>query len=269
MSRSRVQLSLAAVDVLWETLALGAPPVIFEVPSVGAILDERARIHDAVVADLTRHGLADRHGQVDPDLIKSLTLLARAPLAVEALGVLGDGQRLCARAVSDRGIAARAALREETLRLERIRPTGVVAAMLELIGPARPGRGRSVTYPVAASTAQPTAGRAAAHERAGGVLRRAYTTPTGYDAQREQARVILDQPRTQAGLFVVLGRDGSHRPERERGVLLWFDTPTGRYLGHLKPGEGGQTWTTYAPADNARLARHLSELIADGRGGDV
>jgi hypothetical protein len=256
MTRRGVRLSLAAVDVLWETLALGTPPVIFEVPSVGATLEARAHVRNVVVADLTRHGLADHHGRVDPDL----TLLARAPIAVEAIGLLGDGQRLCARAASSGRIAVLAILREQSVRLERIRPTGVVAAMLELIGPARPGRGRSVTYPEAA---QPTAGRTATEGRASGVLQPAFTTPTGYDAQREQARVILSQPRTQAGLFIAFSRD-SGRPERERGVLLWFDTPTGRYLGHRKPGAGGHTWTTYAPADSTRLAQHLSELIADG-----
>jgi hypothetical protein len=171
---------------------------------------------------------------------------------VEALGVLRDGQRLCVRAASNGRTAVLATLREQSLRLHRLRPTGVVAAMLELIGQAPPGRGRSVTYPAAASSAP-----------ADGLLRRAYTTPISYDAQREQARAILNQPRTQAGLFIVLGRDDA-RPERERGVLLWFDTPTGRYLGHLKTEAGGQTWTTYVPADNARLARQLSELTADG-----
>jgi len=83
------------------------------------------------------------------------------------------------------------------------------------------------------------------------------------DAEREQARPILDQPsHPGARVFIVLGRDVG-RPERERGVLLWFDTPTGRYLGHVKPGANGQTWTTYAPADNTRLARHLAELVAN------
>lgn len=260
MSHGGVQLSLAAVDLLWETLALGAPPAIFEVPSVGATLDERARIRDALIADLTRHRFADHDGRVDQDLVKSLTLLARAPIAVEAVGLVSDGQRLCARAASNGRMAVLATLREQSVRLERIRPTGLVAAMVELIGTARPGRGRSVTYPVAA---RPTVGRQATERRADGVLRPAYTTPTGYDAQREQASVILNQPRTQAGVFIALSRD-SGRAERERGVLLWFDTPTGRYLGHLKTGAEGQTWITYAPADNTRLAQHLSELIADG-----
>lgn len=259
MSRSHVQLSLAAVDVLWETLALGAPPVIFEVPSVGVTVDERTRIREAVVADLTRLGLMDRHGRVDPGLVTNLTLLSRAPLAVEALGVLRGGQQLCARAASNPRIAVLAVLRDQSVRVERIRPTGVVAALLDLIGQAPAGRGRSVTYPAAA----PKPGRRAPEEPGSSVLQRAYTTPTTVDAEREQARVILSQPRAQAGLFIALRRDG-HRPERERGVLLWFDTPTGRYLGHHKPGVGGQTWTTYVPADNARLARYLSELIADG-----
>lgn len=256
MSRGGVRLSLAAVDILWETLALGAPPVIFEVPSAGVTLDERAEVRRSVFATLAELGFVDGRGQVDRELVTTLRLLNRAPSAVEALGVLRDGQRLCARAVSDGRTAVLAVLREQSVRLERIRPTGVVAAMLELIGPARPGRGRSVTYPA------PAAGRPAPEGRAGRLLQRA--TPTRYDAEREQARVILDQPRIQAGTFTVLERPATG-PETERGVLLWFDTPTGRYLGHLRPDASGQTWATYAPADNARLARQLSELIAGDR----
>ena len=266
MSRGGARLSPAAVDMLWEMLDLGAPPAIFEVPGAGVTLDDRARIRETVVADLTRHGLVDRHGTVDPDLVESLTLLSRAPLAVEALGVLSDGQRLCARAASNDRTAVLAVLRDQSVHLERIRPTGMVAATLDLIGPARPGRGRSVTFP-ATPPARPATNRAAAPERAGGVLQRSYPTPAGHSAERERARLILDQPRTQAGVYVVLSRDGG-RPETERGVLLWFDTPSGRYLGHHKPGQGGQTWTTYAPADNARLAHHLSELITGSREGN-
>src|SRR5437660_6957526 len=125
-----VRLSVAAVDVLWEMLALGAPPVVFEVPSVGVTLDDRARIRDAVLADLARRDLVDRHGTVDPDLVKSLTLLTRAPLAMEAIGVLDEGRRLCARAASDGHTAVLAELRDQIVCLQRIRPTGVVPAML-------------------------------------------------------------------------------------------------------------------------------------------
>jgi hypothetical protein len=181
---------------------------------------------------------------------------------MEALGLLHGGQRLCARAVSNGRIAVLGVLREQTLCLERIRPTGVVAAVLDLIGPAHPGRGRSVTYPAPTSSTHPPTGSAGG---SGGLLRRAYTAPSGYEAEREQAGVILSQPRTQAGLFTVLSRDDA-RPERERGVVLWFDTATGRYLGHTRAGSDGRMWTSYAPADNARLAQQLSDLIAvDGR----
>jgi hypothetical protein len=43
------ELSLAATDLLFEQLQLGAPPALFEIPSAGSTLEERAQLR----ADLT------------------------------------------------------------------------------------------------------------------------------------------------------------------------------------------------------------------------
>lgn len=249
MTDGTITLSLAAVDLLWERLGLDTKPVIFEIPGVGMTLDDRARIREEVFAELARRGLM-RRGEVAPDLAAMLTLVGRAPVAVEAVGVLAGGRRLCARAVSDGRLAVLAVLADEALRLDRVRPTGLVPAMLELIGRARPGPGRSVSYP----------GAERPEVRSGELLRRAYPAPTGFDGQRQQAQAFLAKPRTQLGLFIVVARDRNFR-EITQPALLWFDTAAGRYLGHARTGADGQTWTTYAPADNARLADQLTALL--------
>jgi hypothetical protein len=226
MSRG-ITLSLTAVDLLCEQLGLGAAPVIFRGPRVGVSVADRTRARETMLADLTEQDL--RYGnEIDRKLSKRLTLLCRAPLAIEATGILRSGRPLRAQVSSNGRSAALAVQEDQSLRLFAVRPTAVVPAVVELIGPARPGPGRSVTYPNPGD------------ERGG-----------------EQARRILTQARIQAGVFTVV-----HRRQREdiQPALLWFDTNAGRYIGYIKPGTHGQNWTTYSPADNTRITQHLTDL---------
>jgi EspG family len=237
-----ITVSLTAVDLLCDQFELGTPPVIFDIPRVGMSMADRARIRDAVLADLAERDLS--HGdQVDTRVTKRLALICRAPLAIEATGVLNGNHHLCAVAASNGKAAVLAVLEDQSLRLSALRPTALVPAVLELIGRARPGPGRSFTYPATAVTEQPPAG----------LLRTGYATSTSTESRR-----ILTQPRLQVGVFTVVHRD---KHDTTRPALLWFDTDAGRYLGYVTPGADGRTWATYAPADNPRLARHLTNLI--------
>jgi len=54
----RIELSVAALDILWEDLSLGRPPFPLEIPSHGDTAGIRARIRTAVYAALARRDLA-------------------------------------------------------------------------------------------------------------------------------------------------------------------------------------------------------------------
>jgi hypothetical protein len=227
MSRG-LTVSLAAVDVVCEHLGLDPTPTILGVPRVGTTMADRSRIRDAVLTDLADRNLA--HGdEIDRKLARRLVLLCRAPLVVEAIAILHNGHRIRAQ-MSSNGRAAVLAVRDnQFLRLTAPRPTAAVPAIVNLIGPARPGPGHSITYP---------------------------TEPT---ARRRTERMLTD-PRVQTGTFTVV-----HRRQREtvRPALLWFDTDAGRYIGYTTPGPDDSTWTTYSPADNTRLAQHLTALVKE------
>jgi hypothetical protein len=253
MSRG-ITVSLAAVDLLCEQLELGTPPVIFDVPAVGVTMADRARIRDAVLADLAERDLCSGT-EIDRKLVTRLTLLCRAPLAIEATGILHPEHRLCAQVSSNGRTAVLAVLEDQSVRLTATRPTAVIPSVVQLIGTARPGSGRSITYPTVHSPHPPIQ---APTGKAGGLLQT--SSPRQSQTQRPppQAGHIFAEPRLQTGTFTVVHR---LRHERTSPVLLWFDTAAGRYIGYLTTGTNDQTWTTYTPADNSRITQHLTNLI--------
>jgi hypothetical protein len=249
-------LSLVATDLLWEQLDLGAPPALFELPSAGETLDERARIRAAVHRDLTSRRLLDR-GRPDPDVTAALTVLSRFGHAVDG-AVVSDEPPVLFRAAADGRTAVLAGKEERTIRFGMFRPDGLVREVIALAGSARPGPGRSVSYP-------DVAGRHArrtwpTEDEDGTILRPAQPPTTGHAAQRRTAEDILRRPRTRSGWFTVLGRDRSGRMTTAP-QLVWFDTDGGRYLAYRRPGPDGEPWTTCTPADPARIANQLTELV--------
>ena len=71
---------------------------------------------------------------------------------------------------------------------------------------------------------------------------------------------IFAKPKLRMGQFTafVPGREGraSALPP-----TVWFDTEDGRFFVTSRHAEDGQNWLTYAPADNARIAHHLSDQL--------
>ena len=68
-------LSLAAVDIVWELLRVGARPFPFEIPYHGATMEERGRVRNSVLADLESRGLASK-GELEPEVVDCLSALA-------------------------------------------------------------------------------------------------------------------------------------------------------------------------------------------------
>lgn len=242
-------LSWAAIDILRETLRLNhwCP---FEIPHHGRTDEERANVRGAVLADLEHRGLA-RSGDPEPDLVHSLRLLDRPLIALTVIARLGDGDELRARVVSSGQRAVIAVQTGRALRVDPIRPTSMIAAALGLIPDKPAGPGQSVTFPIIPTPAA----------QATNIMHPAGDSGAGYGRQRHLARVILARPRSRVGQFGLTVRD-RHGKENRLPELMWFDTDAGRYLTEIRRGPDGHDWATYSPADNARIAAHLTDLLA-------
>jgi hypothetical protein len=136
-------LTLAEFDVCRAPLDLGETPSQLEVPSPGRTPQERARIVAEAVEALRHRGLAGPRGP-RPVLAEHLRLLATPE---SSLDVRFRGRALVAGLAARRGPACSLAVRhrEEIALLD---VPDAAAALVDLIGPVRPGPGHPVTLPV-------------------------------------------------------------------------------------------------------------------------
>src|SRR5256885_15648829 len=250
---TRFELSLAAVDILCQTLDVNARQFPLEIPSFGDYVEDRTRIATAVFTDLAGRGLI-RDGDIDPDLQRALQTLSDFRVAVAAMGTAERenghrGRQILARAgaVADTGVLA--VQDGQRVRLELIRPTALAMTMVGPLPEVAAGPGQSVTLTLPAG---PRGGDGGYFETVRG---------RGTDQAMRLAESYLRHPQTGSGFFVVSGRD-KHGREQRAGEVSWFDTEVGRYLMLSRPpGEDGQRHSTLSPADRARLTQQLGQLI--------
>ncbi|HWM02575.1 MAG TPA: ESX secretion-associated protein EspG [Actinophytocola sp.] len=252
-----VELSLAALDTLWEDLRLGRKPFPLEVRSLGDTLDDRARIRAAVYADLERRGLV-RDGHLDDELAEDLRLLAEPAVSFDLVALLdmGDAEAVKAVAAAKGQLGVLAVQGKLTITLRRTRDTTAAGALVELLPATRAAVGSSITQPAAAlGTDLPRYSRA----RPGGVMRTAVPR-TAADSKLRALAAIMDKPVRRAGQLGVTLLDDEGKRRRPPGIA-WFDTDDGRYATTLARGADGDDWVTLWPADNARLVHRLGESV--------
>ncbi|HEY4021845.1 MAG TPA: ESX secretion-associated protein EspG [Pseudonocardiaceae bacterium] len=229
-----LSLSHAAIDILWEDLALGAVPTPFEIRSVGMTLDERAAIRRDVWADLTARGLA-RRGRLEPEVEDRLSVLVRYDSAIGVFGVLDEEQVLRARVSGNGRFAILAVQGPKNMHIEVVEPHRLIASIIDVLPAARPFPGRLV--------------KVLDEEQFG-------STPDD-----EAARRMLASKRERAGYFTAYGRDRRGRVLRSP-ELAWTDTVNGRFVSRSRTGGSGRRFTTHEPADRAALVAGLRELVA-------
>jgi hypothetical protein len=244
-------LSLAAADILWELLQVGARPFPFEIPYHGATMEERDSLRNTVLAELESRGLASR-GKLEPEVVDCLSALAASEIALTGAALLdvNTDQQVTARAAANGRFAVLGVLQGQQLRVDEVPRSGMVSAIVGVIPNERPGPGQQVTVAPAAQRDEPDDG---------GIMRSTRTSPAA--GQLRAVELIMQRPRLRVGQFAVEAKDSGRR-RLASPVLGWFDTDEGRYLNEAKRGRDGADWVTYAPADNARLARRLGELMA-------
>src|ERR1043165_3898791 len=126
------ELSLPALDALWEDLKLGPIPFPLEVRSHGETIDERMRIKAAVYSDLESRGLA-RSRRAEPELEDGLTLLARPTICIDSVAMLDmrDQKSLKAMVVATGRQAMLVLQRDLKISLTPIRETALAASIVE------------------------------------------------------------------------------------------------------------------------------------------
>lgn len=248
-------LSLAALDILLEHTKLGRAPVPFEVPHIGTTFEQRAQVRDAVFRDLEARGVLSR-GRLDADAELALQTFVDGPIAITAVAQLDKGKQLFARAASDGHYAVVARQDQNLMVFEDVRPTAIVPGIVDLLPLTPAAAGQSVTVPKPA----PKQGRHRAADDAydpfAGVSKPRSTAP----GQLRMVERIFQKPKLRIGQFTafVTARDGkAHRLT----PTAWFDTEEGRYFVTSRDADDGQSWLTYAPADNARIAHHLFDQL--------
>jgi hypothetical protein len=245
-------LSLAAVDVLGQTLGVNLRLFPLEIPSFGQYQQDRVRIARAVFLDLNKRGLVKR-GELDQDLTRALRTMSDFQIAVAVMGMPEEGKQLFARASANAETGVLATQEGQQLKLKLIRPTALAVSMVDLLPKVGAGPGQSVTL------AKPVAVGARHNDEDGYTpMRRAQAR---VDPAMRIAEGYLTRPRKGSGFFSVSGRDRNGK-EMSAGGVGWFDTDVGRYISLARPpGDDGQTHGTFSPADPARLTQQLSQLI--------
>jgi hypothetical protein len=244
-------LSLAALDILLEQLKLGRAPTPFEVPHIGTTFEQRAQVREAVFRDLESRGLLSR-GRLDQDAELALHTVAKAPIAITAVAQLDGGKQLFARAASNGQYAVVAKQDQNSMIFTEVRPTAIVPGIVDLLPVTPAAAGQSVT--VAKPAPKPPKHRldeATSYDPFAKVATPRSTAP----AQLRMVERIFQKPKLRIGQFSALVQGRRLTP------TAWFDTDEGRYFVTSRNAEDGQSWLTYAPADNARIAHHLFEQL--------
>jgi ESX secretion-associated protein EspG len=249
-----ITLTLEQYDICWADLGLDEQVYPLRIRSHGRTYEERAHLRQRVYQQLGACGLA-RGERLEPQLADALTLLARAPVWVDMQWLSAPHQ-----AEPDRAVAARSTEWGLIARLDgtslRLMPCGGASLLPVLIGQlpaADAAPGQSISLP-----------REILVPSAPSVTTSVYdTSPATSGHLRQQYRAlqaVLAKPRLRGGQIVANGRDRTGKRHRSRPVE-WFDTEAGRWTARVLPAADGGTHLTVSPADSARLATQLHELL--------
>jgi hypothetical protein len=249
-----VTLTLEQYDICWADLGLDEQVYPLRIRSHGRTYEERAHLRRRVYQQLGACGLA-RGERLEPELADALTLLARAPVWV-------DMQWLCApqQAEPDRAVAARYTERGLIARLGgtslRLMPCGghsLLAALIGQLPAADAAPGQSISLPREILVPP-------AHSVPTSVYDTSPATSGRFRHQYRALQAVLAKPRLRGGQIVANSRDRTGKRHRSRPVE-WFDTEAGRWSARVLPAADGGTHLTVSPADSARLATQVNELL--------
>lgn len=144
-----VRLSAAELDACFELLGFAGTPSLLQLPSPGRSGRERQHHLDSVLVALRRRGLADAGGPSET-LAGLVRVLHRPERQLDLSLHAGAQGALVATGAARRGYGALAVRQGEQVALAPLRTSGLVGAMVGLIGPMSRPMGRSVNVPAEA-----------------------------------------------------------------------------------------------------------------------
>lgn len=236
-------LSHLEFDIIWEELGLGERPYPLTIGSFGETLSEREVLREQVL------------GVLDERVEDLLTLLVRNQFTVDGLIAAGRELRVLAAARGDHGLLA--VQTDQELRLSPMRRTDVVSSVVALLPEEKPGPGSPVSLPKALFN------EAAEAYAGGGYLAFEMTLNRGGVAGRDLRLLgtLVESGRHGGGQLAANRVDQIGRRTRSP-VLTWFDTEAGRYVVSTER-RGREEWLAFTPGDPQRIARRLTELVAE------
>ncbi|WP_028937846.1 ESX secretion-associated protein EspG [Pseudonocardia spinosispora] len=252
-------LSAVELDACWELLELGDTPETLLLPSPGRDRAERREILGDVLAELASRGLADRSSPVE-SLARPLRVLAAPDHQVDLrLGGEPHGTVVAIGAVAG-SLGAALVQYGDRIQVQSMRPTQIMAALLGLCGPIRPGVGRPVNVPADLYDAAQQA------TTDGNLWTMADNLVSGGLPRADASSWVrmCTGVRSFGQLGVTFWPEGARRPGRY--VVGFHHTETGHYLQLRRPPDhgNGRATVTVCPVDAHRLARLTEELLAAG-----
>nr|WP_264085180.1 ESX secretion-associated protein EspG [Kibdelosporangium phytohabitans] len=198
-------------------------------------------------------GWLDHRDEVDDRLAIALRVLDQPHYLIDAICHV-DARRDAVLAVAGRR-AVKLVVTGDQVVVRRIQPSGLAAQAVALLPVLREGHGRSVSLPTDAllAAASTVDGDAAA---LGSALSHAGVSPA---VAHLVASMNTDVVSTAQFGVAVAARD--RRMVRGDHVIGWWANDTGGYLAEQHRSSSGESWTTIAPTDSARLARQLDTLL--------
>ena len=220
----RVRISALAFDVLWQHHALGVkPPALATGPSPGRTVQERRELERLAWRELAPYG----------DLEAAMSLL-RAP-SVEYFGWFGGIDRSCsAHVAAGHQAALRVVVDRDQITLETVPAARAAEALISALPSMPPGRGGTFSVPE----------RPPARDS---LLVQVHPE----EAELRRCRLLLERPRTGAGLILSATRGGVGT------AVHYFDTDGGRYLCVRRADASGEPWLVVGPAAASDLVRRL------------
>lgn len=253
-----IVLSTVEFDVLCDAEGItGSRHIVLDVPSPGATHTERAGIVADTWSSLRAKKLAEpQRDHVIDEVGDLLELLNRPQCSIDVRIWADRPIRALASANGSNGLLT--IVDGDIVELTPVRAGALADAAVSVAGAGPAGEGRAVSLPHAA-------------------LREAsdYAGPDNRQVFIDELRALgvgFDDATVAASMADGIGMRGQFGAERtargaetERAgrVIGFHDTPSGRYLHVVNPSADGRQWSTIAPADNARIAAYVDELLAE------
>ncbi|MFB9904650.1 ESX secretion-associated protein EspG [Allokutzneria oryzae] len=236
-----VWLSEVELDVLWESVDLGEPPLVLDVPSPGATHAERAHI-----VRRTWDGLAER-GVPTAVVQDQLRTPATGRRSFELRAWLDGEVRVLLSADGDSAVLA--VLAQGGCTLRSLPSTDLAGRIVSVLPDVPAGRGVSVNVPVASFAA-------AGQKHRGSDIAEALARD-GLSLSDARVLVSMCEGITRRGQFAATWRTSQGSRERAGHVVGFHENASGRYLA-LRRGD----YLTVAPVDATRLSGELTGLFA-------